>query len=85
MHRSSPTVLRARARPVPSSADLVFGGTAPLIYQALMERDQAPCSRHVTAYSTADCLCVLSIKNKADTYLDRRICILRARIAVAFG
>ncbi|KBP85523.1 hypothetical protein V978_03794 [Mycobacterium tuberculosis TB_RSA68] len=54
-------------------ANSVFGGTAPLIYQALKERDQVPM---FIAYVTA-CIAVslivyvFFIKNKADTYLDR--------------
>lgn len=54
-------------------ANSMFGGTAPLIYQALKARDQVPL---FIAYVTA-CIAVslvvyvFFLKNKADTYLDR--------------
>ena len=54
-------------------ANSMFGGTAPLIYQALKARDQVPL---FIAYVTV-CIAVslivyiFFIKNKADTYLDR--------------
>lgn len=58
MHWSSPNCSRARARPGVgvgyALANSVFGGTAPLIYQALKERDQVPM---FIAYVTA-CIAV---------------------------
>ena len=54
-------------------ANSIFGGTAPLIYQALKAPDQVPL---FIAYVTA-CIAVslavyvFALKNKADTYLDR--------------
>lgn len=54
-------------------ANSMFGGTAPLIYQALKARDQVPL---FIAYVTV-CIAVslvvylFALKNKADTYLDR--------------
>jgi MHS family alpha-ketoglutarate permease-like MFS transporter len=56
-----------------SLANSIFGGTAPLIYQALKARHEVPL---FIAYVTA-CIAVslvvylFFIKNKADTYLDR--------------
>lgn len=54
-------------------ANSIFGGTAPLIYQALKARNQVPL---FIAYVTA-CIAVslavylFALKNKADTHLDR--------------
>ena len=54
-------------------ANSIFGGTAPLIYQALKARNEVPL---FIAYVTA-CIAVslivyvFFIRNKADTYLDR--------------
>ena len=54
-------------------ANSIFGGTAPLVYQALKARDEVPL---YIAYVTA-CIAVslivylFFIKNKAATYLDR--------------
>ena len=54
-------------------ANSIFGGTAPLIYQALKARNEVPL---FIAYVTA-CIAVslivylFFIKNKAETYLDR--------------
>jgi len=54
-------------------ANSIFGGTAPLIYQALKARDQVPL---FIAYVTV-CIALslgvylFALKNKADTYLDR--------------
>jgi MHS family alpha-ketoglutarate permease-like MFS transporter len=56
-----------------SLANSIFGGTAPLVYQALKARDQVPL---FIAYVTV-CIAVslvvyvFFLKNKADTYLDR--------------
>jgi MHS family alpha-ketoglutarate permease-like MFS transporter len=56
-----------------SLANSMFGGTAPLIYQALKARDQVPL---FIAYVTV-CIAVslvvyiFFIKNKSETYLDR--------------
>jgi MFS transporter, MHS family, alpha-ketoglutarate permease len=56
-----------------SLANSMFGGTAPLIYQALKARDQVPL---YIAYVTV-CIAVslvvyiFFIKNKSETYLDR--------------
>jgi MHS family alpha-ketoglutarate permease-like MFS transporter len=56
-----------------SLANSIFGGTSPLIYQALKARDEVPM---FIAYVTV-CIAVslvvylFFLKNKADTYLDR--------------
>lgn len=54
-------------------ANSVFGGTAPLIYQALKERGQVPLFiAYVTVCIAISLLVYLVfLKNKSDTYLDR--------------
>ncbi|MEW5812205.1 MAG: MFS transporter [Actinomycetota bacterium] len=54
-------------------ANSIFGGTAPLIYQALKERDQVPLFIGYVTVCIAISLVVyvFFLRNKADTYLDR--------------
>ncbi|SKF62745.1 MFS transporter [Mycobacteroides abscessus] len=54
-------------------ANSVFGGTAPLIYQALKEHDQVPLFIGYVTVCIAISLVVylLFLKNKSQTYLDR--------------
>ncbi|MBX7452247.1 MFS transporter [Mycolicibacterium sp. 3033] len=54
-------------------ANSMFGGTAPLIYQALKERDQVPLFIGYVTVCIAISLIVyvFFLRNKADTYLDR--------------
>ena len=54
-------------------ANSMFGGTAPLIYQALKARDQVPLFIGYVTVCIALSLVVylFFLKNKADTYLDR--------------
>jgi MHS family alpha-ketoglutarate permease-like MFS transporter len=54
-------------------ANSIFGGTAPLIYQALKERDQVPLFIGYVTVCIAVSLVVylLFLKNKSETYLDR--------------
>ncbi|MCG7595284.1 MFS transporter [Mycobacterium sp. PSTR-4-N] len=54
-------------------ANSMFGGTAPLIYQALRERDQVPLFIGYVTVCIAISLIVyvFFLRNKADTYLDR--------------
>lgn len=54
-------------------ANSIFAGTAPVIYQALKERDQVPLFIGYVTASIAVSLVVylFFLKNKADTYLDR--------------
>ena len=56
-----------------SLANSIFGGTAPLIYQALKARDQVPLFIAYVTVCIAVSLAVyvFVVKNKADTYLDR--------------
>ena len=51
----------------------MFGGTAPLIYQALKARDQVPLFIGYVTVCIAISLVVylFFLKNKSDTYLDR--------------
>lgn len=54
-------------------ANSIFGGTAPVIYQALKERDQVPLFILYVTVCIAISLFVyvFFLKNKSDTYLDR--------------
>ncbi|UXA14463.1 MFS transporter [Mycobacterium sp. SMC-8] len=54
-------------------ANSIFGGTAPLIYQALKERDQVPLFIGYVTVCIAVSLVVyvFFLKNKAETHLDR--------------
>ncbi|KKE98837.1 MFS transporter [Mycolicibacterium obuense] len=54
-------------------ANSMFGGTAPLIYQALKERDQVPLFIGYVTVCIAISLIVyvFFLRNKAETYLDR--------------
>jgi MFS transporter, MHS family, alpha-ketoglutarate permease len=54
-------------------ANSIFGGTAPLIYQALKARDQVPLFIAYVTVCIAISLAVylLFLKNKSETYLDR--------------
>lgn len=54
-------------------ANSMFGGTAPLIYQALKARDQVPLFIGYVTVCIAISLVVylFFLKNKSDTYLDR--------------
>jgi MFS transporter, MHS family, alpha-ketoglutarate permease len=54
-------------------ANSIFGGTAPLIYQAMKERDQVPLFIGYVTVCIAISLVVyvFFLRNKADTYLDR--------------
>ena len=54
-------------------ANSMFGGTAPLIYQALKERDQVPLFIGYVTVCIAISLVVyvFFLRNKAETYLDR--------------
>ena len=56
-----------------SLANSMFGGTAPLIYQALKARNEVPLYIGYVTVCIAVSLIVyvFFIKNKADTYLDR--------------
>jgi MHS family alpha-ketoglutarate permease-like MFS transporter len=54
-------------------ANSIFGGTAPLIYQAMKARDQVPLFITYVTVCIAVSLVVyiFFIKNKSETYLDR--------------
>jgi MHS family alpha-ketoglutarate permease-like MFS transporter len=54
-------------------ANSIFGGTAPLIYQAMKERDQVPLFIGYVTVCIAVSLVVylFFLKNKSETYLDR--------------
>lgn len=54
-------------------ANSMFGGTAPMIYQALKERDQVPLFIGYVTVCVAVSLVVylFFLKNKSETYLDR--------------
>lgn len=54
-------------------ANSMFGGTAPLIYQALKERDQVPLFIGYVTVCIAISLLVyiFALKNKSETFLDR--------------
>nr|CRL79170.1 sugar transporter family protein [Mycolicibacterium malmesburyense] len=54
-------------------ANSMFGGTAPLIYQALRERDQVPLFIGYVTVCIAISLLVyiFALKNKSETFLDR--------------
>jgi MHS family alpha-ketoglutarate permease-like MFS transporter len=54
-------------------ANSIFGGTAPLIYQALKARDQVPLFIIYVTVCIAVSLVVyvFFLKNKSETYLDR--------------
>jgi MHS family alpha-ketoglutarate permease-like MFS transporter len=54
-------------------ANSIFGGTAPLIYQAMKARDQVPLFIGYVTVCIAISLVVyiFFIKNKSETYLDR--------------
>jgi MHS family alpha-ketoglutarate permease-like MFS transporter len=54
-------------------ANSIFGGTAPLIYQAMKARDQVPLFIAYVTVCIAISLVVyiFFLKNKSETYLDR--------------